>query len=329
MTDHLKKTRTERGRPTRRGSGSPADPIRKFLQIVKTLDPSARLIETRKMTGGISADMTAVKFACEGMTKEIVIRKHSEKSFAENPNIVEQEYQILKALSSAGLPVPYPYHVDATGSIFQRPYLVLSLLEGNTEYAPENVNEFGEKIALKLLDIHTLNGDGKFSFLPDQKKRLDKELFRQVEKYDPSTDEKNIREVLKRKWKDCIFNQPVLLHGDFWPGNILWQDDEITGILDWEESEIGDPLYELAITRFDLLFICGEECMDTFTRTYLEKANIKTDSLPIYDLIAALRPSHKVSQWAQAWRELGRDDITEQSLLDCHKIFREWALSST
>lgn len=329
MTDHLKKKTTERGRNTRRNARAMSDPDRKFLQIVKTLDPQARLIETRRMTGGISAEMIAVKFSCGETTKEIVVRRHSEKSLTENPQLVEQEFEILKELCQAGLPVPYPYHLDATGRIFSRPYLVLSLLDGKTEYAPKDVNDFGKKIALKLLEIHSLNSDGKFSFVPDQKKRLDKELFRQKEKYDQSTDELNIREILKRKWKECIFNPPALLHGDFWPGNILWRDGEITGILDWEEAEIGDPLLELAITRFDLLFICGQECMDTFTRTYLENSKINSDRLPIFDLIAALRPSGKMEAWANAWRELGRDDITVESLVACHKTFRERAFSAT
>jgi aminoglycoside phosphotransferase (APT) family kinase protein len=41
----------------------------------------------------------------------------------------------------------------------------------------------------------------------------------------------------------------AVLHGDLLPQNILvpWEEDERTGVVDWEYAEIGDPAYDLAI----------------------------------------------------------------------------------
>jgi aminoglycoside phosphotransferase len=37
----------------------------------------------------------------------------------------------------------------------------------------------------------------------------------------------------------------VLLHGDYLPSNVLYADNEITGIIDWELARVGDPMHDL------------------------------------------------------------------------------------
>ena len=40
--------------------------------------------------------------------------------------------------------------------------------------------------------------------------------------------------------------EQCLVHGDFRLGNLVWRDDRIAGILDWETARIGDPLFDIA-----------------------------------------------------------------------------------
>ena len=32
-----------------------------------------------------------------------------------------------------------------------------------------------------------------------------------------------------------------LLHGDYWPGNVLWQQGRLAAVLDWEDAALGGP----------------------------------------------------------------------------------------
>jgi aminoglycoside phosphotransferase (APT) family kinase protein len=41
-------------------------------------------------------------------------------------------------------------------------------------------------------------------------------------------------------------SRPVLVHGDFRPGNVLYERDRIVGLLDWEMAHVGDPAEDLA-----------------------------------------------------------------------------------
>ena len=43
--------------------------------------------------------------------------------------------------------------------------------------------------------------------------------------------------------------QGSLLHNDFHPVHIFSDGEEITGVIDWDRALIGDPCYDLAVTR--------------------------------------------------------------------------------
>ncbi|HYI01996.1 aminoglycoside phosphotransferase family protein [Hyalangium sp.] len=63
-----------------------------------------------------------------------------------------------------------------------------------------------------------------------------------------------------------------VLHGDFWPGNILWQEDRIAAVIDWEDAAVGDPLSDLACSRVELMCAYGEAAMEAFTAHFLDRA---------------------------------------------------------
>jgi aminoglycoside phosphotransferase (APT) family kinase protein len=116
-------------------------------------------------------------------------------------------------------------------------------------------------------------------------------------------------------------NATKLLHGDFWPGNIVWRDGALVAVLDWEDAERGDPLRDLGITRLDLLWAHGERAMDVFTLHYQSLAQIDMTNLPLWDLCAALRPAGRLADWAG-------DAATHRRMLERHALFVERAFAA-
>lgn len=58
---------------------------------------------------------------------------------------------------------------------------------------------------------------------------------------------------------------PVLVHGDIGMHNVLFDDDELTAILDWEASHIGDPADELAwIIQCTGQYLDGEKLLELY-----------------------------------------------------------------
>jgi aminoglycoside phosphotransferase (APT) family kinase protein len=101
----------------------------------------------------------------------------------------------------------------------------------------------------------------------------------------------------------------------------LWKAGEIAGVIDWEDAELGNPLVDFAISRLDVLWIYGVEALREFTQHYQSMTPFDFSQLPYWDLYAALRPASRIAQWAAGWAELGREDITEETMRAGHKSF--------
>ncbi len=60
-------------------------------------------------------------------------------------------------MQTAGLPVAEPYYLDESGEIFPTPYVVLEYVEGKTEFAPANSDDFIRTFAAQLAAIHQVD----------------------------------------------------------------------------------------------------------------------------------------------------------------------------
>jgi aminoglycoside phosphotransferase (APT) family kinase protein len=111
------------------------------------------------------------------------------------------------------------------------------------------------------------------------------------------------------------------LHGDYWPGNILWKDGRLAAVIDWEDARVGDPLDDLANCRLEFLWTLGVDAMNEFTERYKSQTSIDCTNLPYWDLVAALRPCGKLSTW-------GLDAAVEQQMRNRHRSFVDEAITA-
>jgi aminoglycoside phosphotransferase (APT) family kinase protein len=288
----------------------------RFVQLVQRLDPGARLLRAWGLTGGVSAAVTALEIErADGTAEKLIVRQHGEVDLAQNPNVAADEYALLQILHAEGLPTPALHYVDASGEIFGTPCIVIDFIEGTTDFAPATVDEVASELAHQLARIHAIDvSHWDLSFLPRQVDRGAERLAARPAKLDDALDEGRIRDTLKTVWPLQPRNGSVLLHGDFWPGNTLWRDGRLTGIIDWEDAGIGDPLADLANTRLEMLLMLDPSAVDTFTKSYLTLNPIDTTDLPYWELCAALRPIAGMPHW-------GLDHVTLQTMRAGLKTF--------
>jgi aminoglycoside phosphotransferase (APT) family kinase protein len=86
----------------------------------------------------------------------------------------------------------------------------------------------------------------------------------------------------------------VVLHGDFWPGNVLWHGGRVSAVIDWEDAAVGDALSDVGNARLELLFFMGRRAMDAFTREYGALTGAILAGLPYWDLRAAVRKAGRM-----------------------------------
>lgn len=56
--------------------------------------------------------------------------------------------------------------------------------------------------------------------------------------------------------------KPAVIHRDFHPGNILWTDATISGVVDWGSACLGPAAFDLAHYRVNLATLVGPEVAD-------------------------------------------------------------------
>ena len=298
-----------------------------FEQLVRQIAPRSTLLRTWQLKGGISAEMTALEIeGPDGHTRSMIVRRPCAAALEHNPHAARDEFKFLQLTQSLGLATPPPYYLDQSGTIFSTPYLVIEYIEGKPEFAPAHVAGFIVQLATQLARIHSVDCSRQdLSFLRPQAYGCAETLGERPTNVDTSLDEGRIRDTLEALGPLPQRNASVLLHGDYWPGNLLWRDETLVAVIDWEDARLGDPLVDLAVSRLDIGWIIGIGAMHAFTRHYQALMAIDYTDLPYWDLCAALRfvrlaGSH-LPEWAAFFHPFGRGDITAQTIREHYRRF--------
>ena len=89
----------------------------------------------------------------------------------------------------------------------------------------------------------------------------------------------------------------TLLHGDFWPQNVIWQKDSIIAVLDWEDASIGDPMSDLAVSCLELRYKNGRNGMYDFIQKYSNYHKINNYRLKLWLIYVSAAAQYFMGDW--------------------------------
>ena len=284
-----------------------------FDELARRIAPGGKLLRTWKLSGGVSAETTALEIErADARIERFLVRRHGAADLKRNPQIAADEFRLLQLLQSTAVPTPRPRYLDRGGELFGTPCLVVEYVEAESGPAALDQKTFVNQFADLLAQIHGLAfAPSDVSFLP----------HRDLADVPWRAADERVRKVVRSAVQLRPRNRPVLLHGDFWPGNTLWRDGRFVAIVDWEDAAVGDPLADVANARLELLWAFGSDAMDDFTRAYGHiAAGIDFTDLAYWDLWADLRLAPRIGEWA-----LG--GAAEEAMREAHETFVAQALS--
>ncbi|MFG1857961.1 phosphotransferase family protein [Actinomadura geliboluensis] len=120
---------------------------------------------------------------------------------------------------------------------------------------------------------------------------------------------------------------PVLTHYDFWAGNVLWQGDTLTGVVDWSGASLAPRGFDVAWCRLDLVLLHGAATAESFTDAY-EEAGGPVPDLALWDVFALTNSHRSVETWLPNYHDLGRTDLTSDDLRERHTAWTETCLAA-
>lgn len=209
----------------------------------------ARDIHIHKLSGGAIQENWAI--ASSEQDWAIVLRKNAD-TVVDASSDRAQEYQLLRRLFEFGIQVPEPLYFSAKDNFLNSDFFMMQKISGVTEghklvrlKQPELQKKIVQDIGRHLARIHQIQHDQELEKIlpyPDSKNYLTnliQQLTQQLENL------KRARPIVEFALQWMQKHQPsvdeiVLVHGDYRTGNLMIEDDHISGILDWEFTHWGD-----------------------------------------------------------------------------------------
>ena len=292
-------------------------PAEAIAAIVAEIEPSSTVVGTSGLPGGLSSWMTRIEVQRpDGSRHWLVVRRGRRPDSERYTLPFGVEFELLRHLDAHGIPVARPRAFDDSGRILPQAYVVLDFVAGTTRFTTDDPVGMAVEMADVLADIHDVDAtSASLPALPLHADRMQGWVITDLDRREPDP---SLREPLVRRHLDDHWPPPAtelcLLHADYFPGNIVWQGDAIAAVIDWESAALGDPMADVATTRLDLRWAYGADIAERFTDRYLTVTGRSTATLPVWELVVALRPAGAISLWASDMAAHGRPDITPDSM---------------
>ncbi|PWI18810.1 aminoglycoside phosphotransferase [Streptomyces sp. Act143] len=274
--------------------------------LAKQLPAGRTVATTRFLPGGWTSQMRGLTLD-DGT--DLVLRSFVKPFFRHHaPGLLAREAAVLTLLAGAdGVPAPELLAVDATAELTDHPSLLMSRLPGRVRVDEEDLGRRLDLLAGQLARIHAV--------VPDDRPRT----------YQAWTSPERVRVPEGALWEravDVIRREPptyegVFLHRDFHPGNVLFDEGRISGVVDWVETSWGPADLDVAHCSTALALLHGPEHGLGFRERYEAQGGRQladgADHL-YWRLLDALGYAPDAAKLAGPWRELGRTDLTPEVL---------------
>lgn len=290
------------GRPSFAAKEPPLDgaTITRYLQNRLPQFPDLAVSDVTVLTGGMSKDTILFTLSGTGcLDGGVVLRKDFVQRGSDLSAI--DEYPLLEAVFRAGLPVAEPLWAEKDSAALGAPFIVVRRVPGHAavgeSFADAEVKRhFVDRLAETLSRIHALS-PVEIGIYGDRARLPVAELTRgQVAQWQDfwrrSQLERDVTMDFLFEWMAANVPSepaygPAIVHGDYGFHNLLTKDGEVTAILDWEFSHLGDPMEDIG-----------------FARQFIEPLGLWTEFLSDYQRYGGVAFDEERSHYFTIWQNV-------------------------
>ena len=167
------------------------------------------------------------------------------------PADIPRQGRIMQALHAQGIPVPAVLAMSADPAVDGRPYVLMEVMPGQRIEAAAAAGADPLSLARSAVGVlHAMQAVApeKSGIGSEPPLTLDDELRRWAWLMERAPEELTRHAPrLARELSTKLTSEmpPVVVHGDYHFGNMLFSQQRVTAVLDWEIAELGHPLLDL------------------------------------------------------------------------------------
>lgn len=269
--------------------------------ILEALFPGYRLLSSRLAPGSYS-NYTHILTARppNGEETRLVVRRYQVFGDYSRSEKARREFTALECACRHGIPAPQPLYLDETGHLLGIPGIVTRYVVGEQIQAPADPLSWARALAGTLAQIHAVPCDPATRLALLDANAAATWFLRSEGVPEPMQAHpkgERIWQAMRRTFPQIQPVQPALIHLDYWSGNVLWEGERISAVVDWEEAARGDPAIDVAYSRMDMVLLGLPQAADEFLRAYEEASGHPLANLAFWELAAAARPLYTPVDW--------------------------------
>jgi aminoglycoside phosphotransferase (APT) family kinase protein len=299
---------------------------KKIAALLDHLYPGSRLLDFQDLEGSYSNTTFLVEaLQADGSPLRVVTRRYSAFGDYDLAQKAAREFKTLKLVKEHGIPAPQPLYLDQKGEYLGSPGIFTSFMPGTLVASPPDPLSWANEMARILAQIHAVPYKPAMrKFLLDANQEATWFLRQEVTQPGIPPDFMQAHPLGASVWQAVHDHferlqptPPGLVHIDYWPGNILWENGRISGVVDWEEAAYGDPAIDVAYCRMNMVLEDLDEAAAEFLHTYEIETGRPIANLAFWELAASARPMFAADDW----------HINEAPYQECFRRFIETALA--
>jgi aminoglycoside phosphotransferase (APT) family kinase protein len=277
----------------------PAVKVEGLARMARALGSSESPAEVKRLTGGLEAETFSFRLADDRFVAKLYTNSQNQAAVT--------EFENLEGVSVATVPTPEPVLIDAAGTWFQVPAIVMTALPGRPDMHPRDRLRWIHDAADALASVHRIPID-----------RIVHVKTPRWQRWRPLTDamgdDSSSADVLLARLHTRAGSMPtVVSHDDYNPGNLLFDNGHLSGVVDWADITVEPRQAAVALFRHFLAIHPGGDSPEMFLDAYQDAAKSSLDALPLWDVLYGLRGVRPVlDHWVLAFNELGLDISSEE-----------------
>jgi aminoglycoside phosphotransferase (APT) family kinase protein len=219
-------------------------------------DVSAKLIG--RLGGGAIQHNWALDLTLDGAIHSVVLRSDAPSGIAESWGKA-QEFALLSAAHQAGIKVPEPLWLEASGTVIGQPFYLARRMPGSADprklvraIEEEEGEALARELGAELARFHGIKPGPELSFLPSPPGDLvASRLAHHRAQLDQLPEPQPVLEWAINRLEDEAptyargSEHVTLCHRDFRTGNYLVADNRLVALLDFEFAGWSDPYEDL------------------------------------------------------------------------------------
>ncbi len=260
----------------------PTDRLQSWAAAV--VDSRARVVRVQSLHGDEGPWLIEV-VAASGRRKQVVVREPTSRISAE---MVIINAVALQTAASHSLPAPVLIGLDLDGSEAGVTASVESVVAGTTDWRAPTTTERLEAAGAAIARVHAIRL-GPTRYLPYRPRPIAVDDFAADRRHGRMPTTPILRsadaQVLTAKPRLDVVS---LVHGDVWPGNMIWAGGTVRSLIDWKTAGVGNPGVDLGELRKQVAITHGHGAPRHVLIGWERASGRNATDVAYWDAVAAL-----------------------------------------